>query len=194
MIYFFYSSDGLKLGASEHWSKALEIITGETAVSADAILEYFAPLREVLVEETERLRQEDEVRQLLEKYNEDALPYRQNMVSADWNQTTDLNDPLKEAIYVKAVAENANFTKSQYETIFSQYKNQTFPDEKITRQINLIGQLETGALNDTQLKAFTQVVNNMLKIYNTATFCPYNNQDCAGDQRMSLEPGKFFFF
>lgn len=140
--------------------------------------------------ETERLRQEDEVRQKLEKYNEDALPYCQNKQSADWNQTTDLNDPLKEEIYVKAVAESAKFTKSQYETIFQQYKNQIFPDEKINRQINLIGQLEKDALNDTQLNAFTHVVNEMLKIYNTATFCPYNNQNCAGNQRMSLEPGK----
>ncbi|XP_055326230.1 angiotensin-converting enzyme-like, partial [Sitodiplosis mosellana] len=53
-------SDGLKLGSSKHWSEALKIMTGKTEVSADAILEYFQPLREVLVQETQRLRQENE--------------------------------------------------------------------------------------------------------------------------------------
>lgn len=40
-------------------------MTGETEMSADAILEYFQPLREVLVEEIQRMRQEDLERQSL---------------------------------------------------------------------------------------------------------------------------------
>lgn len=63
--YLFQFSDGLKLGFSKHWSEALKVITGETEMSADAILEYFKPLREVLVEETERLCQENEENQKL---------------------------------------------------------------------------------------------------------------------------------
>lgn len=34
----------LELGSSEHWSVALKKMTGETEVSAEAILEYFKPL------------------------------------------------------------------------------------------------------------------------------------------------------
>lgn len=44
--------DGLSLGNSKHWSEVLKVITnGETELSADAILEYFAPLQEFLKKE-----------------------------------------------------------------------------------------------------------------------------------------------
>ncbi|KAF5271950.1 hypothetical protein FQA39_LY07967 [Lamprigera yunnana] len=39
---------GLSLGASHHWSYALEKITGETTLSSSAMLEYFRPLYEFL--------------------------------------------------------------------------------------------------------------------------------------------------
>lgn len=46
--------DGLSLGKSKHWSEVLKVITnGETELSADAILEYFAPLQEFLKKENE---------------------------------------------------------------------------------------------------------------------------------------------
>lgn len=38
----------LELGASKHWSYALEKFTGETEVSAEAILKYFQPLSDWL--------------------------------------------------------------------------------------------------------------------------------------------------
>lgn len=41
---------GLSLGISKHWSEALRAITDETALSADAILEYFGPLDRFLQE------------------------------------------------------------------------------------------------------------------------------------------------
>lgn len=46
---------GLSLGSSKHWSDTLSIITnGEREMSADAILEYFKPLYEFLVEENKK--------------------------------------------------------------------------------------------------------------------------------------------
>lgn len=39
---------GLSLGLSRHWSETLEVMTGETELKADALLEYFAPLRQFL--------------------------------------------------------------------------------------------------------------------------------------------------
>lgn len=187
--FYNHSSDGLKLGASEHWSVALETITGQKNITADAILEYFHPLRKVLVDETKKLIAEDEVRRKLEKYNKEAIPYAHNMKIADWDQATDLNDPLKEEAYVKSVAANAEFTKIQYETNFREYKNKTFIDNKLTRQINLLSELETNALDKTKLTEFTSTVNQMVKIYNTATFCPFNNTNCAPDQHLTLDPG-----
>lgn len=48
---------GLSMGSSKHWSESLSIITnGEREISADAILEYFKPLYEFLVEENKKAR------------------------------------------------------------------------------------------------------------------------------------------
>ncbi|KAK4883480.1 hypothetical protein RN001_006799 [Aquatica leii] len=43
---------GLSLGSSKHWSEALREMTGETELNADALLEYFEPLREYLKAQT----------------------------------------------------------------------------------------------------------------------------------------------
>lgn len=49
--------DGLSLGLSKHWSEALNVITnGERELSADAIVEYFKPLHEFLIEENRKSR------------------------------------------------------------------------------------------------------------------------------------------
>lgn len=46
--------EGLKLGLSEHWSVALKAMTGEEEIKADAIIEYFAPLKQFLEEENKK--------------------------------------------------------------------------------------------------------------------------------------------
>ena len=46
--------DGLSLGASKHWSEALKAMTGETEITGEAIVEYFAPLLEFLEKENEK--------------------------------------------------------------------------------------------------------------------------------------------
>lgn len=53
---YFLCSDGLKLGNSKHWSEVLKIMTGESDMSADAILEYFKPLHDFLIEENKKSR------------------------------------------------------------------------------------------------------------------------------------------
>ncbi|XP_058820823.1 angiotensin-converting enzyme-like [Topomyia yanbarensis] len=45
----------LSLGASKPWPDAMEILTGERKMSADAILEYFKPLHDWLSQENKRL-------------------------------------------------------------------------------------------------------------------------------------------
>ena len=40
----------MALGASVHWSEALETLTGETELNATALLEYFEPLHRFLRE------------------------------------------------------------------------------------------------------------------------------------------------
>lgn len=41
----------MSLGASKHWSDALQEMTGETEISASALLEYFEPLMQYLREQ-----------------------------------------------------------------------------------------------------------------------------------------------
>lgn len=45
----------LSLGASKPWPEAMEVLTGERRMNADAILEYFKPLHVWLIEENKRL-------------------------------------------------------------------------------------------------------------------------------------------
>ena len=46
----------MSLGASEDWRTVLKTITGETELSTEGILEYFAPLKDFLQEETAKLK------------------------------------------------------------------------------------------------------------------------------------------
>lgn len=46
----------MSLGASEDWRTVLETITGESELSTRGILEYFAPLRDFLQTETDKLK------------------------------------------------------------------------------------------------------------------------------------------
>jgi len=56
---------GMELGLSKHWSVALEAMTGEKELKADAILEYFAPLQEYLKEQNKKPIDEDENSQMI---------------------------------------------------------------------------------------------------------------------------------
>lgn len=177
------------MGGSKHWSEALKVMTGETELSADAILEYFKPLHDFLMIENQRLASEDEVRQIFEKYNKEARVYANKVTIADWDKTTDLKNQTKEDIYVEIVAENAKFTKEQYDLHFRNLSAENFSDEKIRRQIKDVKNLGTSILNESRLRQFTETVNEMVKIYNTATFCSYFKPNCTEKERLTLDPG-----
>lgn len=49
-------SEGMSLGASEDWRTVLKTITGETEISTEGILQYFAPLKDILQDETAKLK------------------------------------------------------------------------------------------------------------------------------------------
>lgn len=44
----------LEMGSSKHWSIALNALTSETEVTADAIFEYFKPLEDWLIQENSK--------------------------------------------------------------------------------------------------------------------------------------------
>lgn len=177
----------MKLGASKHWKEALKAITGESEMAADALLEYFEPLRKFLTTENKRLAKEDEVRQLLEQYNIEASRQCNKVQIADWDKTTDQNSDEKQKAYTRAIAENAEFTKDQFNRHFANLKLDDFPDEKVRRQIKLIGDFGANILNQTELNELTDTISEMVKIYNNATFCKYDNPNCS--KRLTLDPG-----
>lgn len=53
-IHIFFNRDGLSLGSSKHWRDALEILTGERELNANAMVEYFQPLYEYLKKENNK--------------------------------------------------------------------------------------------------------------------------------------------
>lgn len=44
----------LELGASKHWTYALKLLTGQSKVTAEPLLKYFAPLTEWLIKENSK--------------------------------------------------------------------------------------------------------------------------------------------
>lgn len=178
------------MGGSKHWSEALKTLTGETEISADAILEYFKPLHDFLKVENDRLASEDQVRQIFEKYNKEAIIFANKVTIADWDKTTDLNNETKEEQYVEIVGENAKFTKDQYNLHFRNLSADNFTDEKIRRQLKKVTNLGTSILDESRLRQFTETVNEMVKIYNNATFCSYFKPNCTNKERLTLDPGK----
>lgn len=188
-LLLFYRN-GLKLGASKHWSAALKEITGESEMNASALLEYFKPLQDFLKTENQRLANEDEVRKNLARYNKEAAIMENKLKLADWDQITDLNNKTKEEYYSKIVAENAKFSKQQYELYFHDLKPDDFTDEKLRRQILYVTNLGTDALNETRLLNLTNAKAEMVKIYNNAMFCSYLKPNCTKDEMLTLDPGE----
>lgn len=180
----------MKLGGSKHWSEVLKIMTGNAEMSADAMLEYFKPLHDFLKDANKQLAKEDEVRQLLIKYNENASKQCTKLQLADWDKTTDLENKTKQQVYQEAVTENAAFMKEQYKRHFSNYNADDFPDESVRRQIKILKDLGKDALDEPDLLKLTENIEKMIQIYNTATFCNYNKQNCSDGERLTLDPGK----
>lgn len=164
-------------------------MTDNAEMSADALLEYFQPLHDFLKDANQRLAKEDEVRQILIKYNEDGSKQCTKLVLADWAKTTDLNNTAKQDSYQNAIAENAAFAKEQYQLHFSHYNPDDFSDESVRRQIQILKRLGTDVLDASDLQKLTDQKEKMIKIYNTATFCSYHNQNCSDSERLTLDPG-----
>lgn len=185
---FYRFSNGLKLGASKHWSEALEVMTGEKAINADALLEYFQPLRAFLKVENKRLQDEHEVRQRLHEFNTNATQYAHNIQIAEWDHITDLLNETKKEIHEEAQRKYAAFHLNEYETYFKNINLDTLSDELVRRQIISVKNLEIYKLSADKQAELGEVKAQMEKIYNSATFCSYFEPNCT--KEMELDPGK----
>lgn len=178
----------MKLGASKHWSVALESLTNETDISAKALLEYFQPLRDFLIDEINDMKS-DALRSILAEYNDMAAKQCNKLQLADWAKTTDVNNEEKSKAYAKAVEEHAKFVKDQHKTHFHGLNPSDFNDENIQRQIKFIANIGKYALNDIRLAELTQTMDEMEKIYNNAEFCDFQQPNCT--KKLTLDPGEF---
>lgn len=165
-------------------------MTGNAEMSADAMLEYFKPLHDFLKDANKRLAKEDEVRQLLIKYDESASKQCTKLQLADWDKTTDLENETKQQLYREAVTENAAFIKEQYKLHFSNINADDFADGNVRRQIKILQDLGKDALDEPDLLKLTENIEKMIQIFNTATFCGYHKQNCSNEERLTLDPGK----
>lgn len=185
-------SEGLKLGASKHWTHTLKAITGETELTAKALLEYFEPLQKFLKEENRRLEKEDEVRQILEQHNVVASDQCTKLVTAEWNVETDINNKTKQELLAQAVAENARFTKEQFDTHFRNLSQISFVDEKIQRQVLYLSKLGVDILDENRMSELLNVRKNMERVYSNAKFCDYGKPNCNLDtEGLTLDPGMY---
>lgn len=178
----------MKLGASKHWSEALMALTGETEVSASALLEYFRPLRDYLKKAISKLRSEDEMRQTLARHNVVASKECNKLVEAEWGVVTDIENKEKHKLYEQALNANAKFVQEQYNLHFKGQNPNSYEDERIQRQLMYLTTLGISALNETRLTERTQAIAKMETIYNTAVFCRHNKPNCSQSEMVTLDP------
>jgi peptidyl-dipeptidase A len=138
-------AEALKLGMSEPWSVALEKLTGESEVSADAMLEYFAPLQKFL-------DRSNEMYETLRKHNVEASRECNKLVKAEYAVATDTLNQTAVDELEKAVLESAKFTKEQYERNFKGKEVEQFGGETLQRQLKVLTVLGTDALEEKDLK------------------------------------------
>lgn len=134
---------GLKLGLSKHWNEALFEMTGESDISAAAILEYFKPLSDFL-------DRENAIKQRLMDYKDEAIQECNLLQLAEWASAVDVENKDKETLKTEAVLKYAEFAKAT-SVKFSDLKVDEIGDELSRRQVNSLQTLDTDILNVEQL-------------------------------------------
>lgn len=142
---------GLEMGYSKHWSAALKELTGSPEISAQALLEYFKPLKDFLEKENRMI-------EVLAGYEVEGSKMCNEFVTAEWAVATDSESQEKKDEYEKVVLKNSNFTKSYYENYFKNVKPEDYSDEKVQRQLKQLVTLGRDALDENRL-------SNVINIY-----------------------------
>jgi peptidyl-dipeptidase A len=175
---------GLSLGTSKHWSEALEAITGSKEISSEPILEYFAPLMVYMQEYIDSATsEEDEILVKLEEYNAEAVLKCNARSLASWKVDTNVGVESYVIEYQTAVSNYAEFRKNQYNSYFEEkIKNMKaghYYNQELIRQLQLLNNMGTSLLEESDLNKLTSEKTAMASAYNSATICPYDDQGCA---------------
>lgn len=155
--------EGLELGLSEHWSVALEKLTGNPEMSASALLEYFAPLQEYL-------KKQNEMSDFLETYEVEASAECKKMVTAEWDVATDTESVEKQARLTEAVLENARFSRQKFDDHFKGVNPDDYSNELVQRQLKFLTSLGRDVLDEADLNKVSSLTlkcrSHSLKITN----------------------------
>ena len=147
--------EGLELGNSQHWSVPLQILSGESEMSAAALLEYFAPLQTFL-------KKQNDMRDVLDTYNEEAAVEFNKQVHAEWDVATDTENTAKQEAREAAVLEGAKFSKKYHEEVFKNLKPEDYTDESIQRQLKYLTKLGRDALEEADLSEVRKSKNYLM--------------------------------
>lgn len=174
---------GLELGYSKHWGVALKELTGSEEMTADAILEYFKPLQDFL-------KEQNDISDKMDKYNEEAAVIYNKMVKAEWAVATDTENSEKKTEHEKVVLESAEFSRKYYDDLFSKMAPTDVTNELNKRQLKYLTKLGRDKLTNEKLSQLTQTINKMEEVYNTATICPFDKKDCdlKSKDALTLDP------
>lgn len=144
--------EGLELGLSEHWSEALEKLTGEQEMSAAAILEYFAPLQEFM-------KKQNDMREALDTFETEASLECNKLVIAEWDVATDTDSTEKEERLTEAVLEYARFSRQMYDEHFKDVTPEDYVDESVQRQLKFLTKLGRDILEEEELNNVSSFID-----------------------------------
>jgi len=179
---------GLEPGLSQHWSESLKAMTGETKLSASAILEYFEPLREFLRVENKKLAEEN-MELTLSSYSEQSNKVFNELVVAAWDVQTNVGDREKQEIYANVTLESARFTRENFDEYFKDVEVEDFESEDIKRQLKFLTKMGLDILDDADLLELTEAKTRMEEVYSAAKICPFNKQNCnLATEGIPLDP------
>lgn len=129
-------------------------MTGESDVSAVAILEYFKPLSDFL-------DRENAIKQRLMDYKDEAIQECNFLQLAEWASAVDVENEDKDTLKAEAVLKYAEFAKATAAK-FSDLKVDEIGDELSRRQVNSLQTLDTDILNVAQLTEVGLIIFSLI--------------------------------
>lgn len=179
----------MKLGASVLEETVLRVLTNESEMSTDAMVEYFQPLYDFLVEENKHLYKEDLHRGKLHEFNKklEELAYRANLLR--WKVAYHDNGTLYREDFEKASMQEVIFHKRQVIDYFREVNESDFRDECMRRQVSFIKQMHISALEPNELYERDMVLEDLQQVHMNAQICHYQDRDNCS-KTMVLDGGK----
>lgn len=184
----------LRLGSSKPWTYAMNEITGQMSMNADALIEYFEPLYKYLQEKNHdecfgwgqdwpdevllkvsrprcsksQPKQEDP-EQWLNSYNLQASKLYHTMAEYEWQYWTNVTNRNQE-LMVKQNVKTNEFNKDRKRFVSNAFNLTEVKDPLLHRQLQKINNIDE-ALNTNESARYNAIVSQMEKIIVDAYVC-----------------------